>query len=198
MQRSNISFFVIVAAIIVMVVSCSKKPEYTCTTCPEENPSAKAARAYVDAHLADFGLREGIDVLDILDVNTAPDSYDMVSFYQSYHGVHVTQGYLWATVNLVGQVENVTYNVVTGIDIDTRYKISSLTALTTAKFHFQQIVGDAKQDGNGELAIYRLDGIDYLCWHFNLRSDLVSTLGDYYIDAHTGELVTYSLSEPVL
>lgn len=188
------SVLIVVASIL---LSCRDESEKRCSICPEPDPVVMAAKAYVNERLVDYGLRERIDALDVLSVNSFPDSFDRVNFYQTYRGVHVTQGYLSAKVNKILEIESVDYEVVTGIDIDTKPKISGLFAKARAIDLFEEIARGVELVGNGELAVYRIDGTDFLSWHYILRSTTTMTMGEYYIDARTGELLEYHIAERI-
>jgi Zn-dependent metalloprotease len=197
MSRARILLHIAFISGLTTFLSCTDNPDDDCTICPEPDPVVAAAKTYVNEHLADYGLRDRIDALNVLSVNSFPDSFDMVNFYQTYRGVHVAQAYLSVSVNHVFEIESVTYEIVTGIEIDTKPKVSSPYALVKAKTEFGRIVPNVEQDGNGELAVYRLESTDFLCWHFTLKSGSATTRGEYYINARTGELLAYYLIEPL-
>ncbi|MFQ5500191.1 MAG: hypothetical protein ACE5FH_11025 [Candidatus Zixiibacteriota bacterium] len=182
------------AACVLLLSACSREgPSPGCLTCPEEHPAAIAARTYIEGHLADFDLRDQFDEMLITTVDEDQIGWTHVRFDQHYLGVHVIQGELIVHLDTALVVQSVSGATVPGIDLDVSFQVSSETALATALDDFSNEAPDGEKVGYGELVVYRLQVVDHLCWRYEIRSATQLAAREYFVSAHSGEIV-YSRS----
>lgn len=175
---------------ILLIAGCSDDPTTSnCLSCPEENPAATAALAYIDAHQADFDLREEVDEMMIRTIEEDDLGMTHVRLDQHYRGVRVVQGELIVHLDKELIVKSVSGMTVPGINVDIAFQVSSDTALNTALTDFSNSATDGGNIGNGELVVFPWLGTNHLCWDFEILSATLLTAFEYFVSAHSGDII---------
>lgn len=172
--------------------------ELECPTCPVYNPAIIAAVEYIEQHKSEFGLRDQLDEMLFYDLQEGQPGMIQIYFQQHYRPqqndrrAFVVGGQLYVHVNPNLTVTSVSVNIIPGITIDTKYQIESRDALATAMNDFIADGGvDLSIHWGVKLSVLREQNSDYLCWAIEIRSKTQVAAREYFIDAVTGDIITY-------
>jgi Zn-dependent metalloprotease len=173
-----------------LVVGCDDDDK-PCPTCPEPNPAVVAALNYVDAHQAELGLRDEVDQMVSYRVQEDRYGFTHVRCHQFYKGVRVEGGELIVHLDTALEVSRVTDGIIRDVQVDVISAISALTAARVASEDFASGVYHVKQEGGAEKVVYRWLDTDHLCWVMTLQAVDGFDVREYYIDAHSGDIVRW-------
>lgn len=172
--------------------------ELECPTCPVYNPAIIAAVEYIEQHKSEFGLRDQLDEMLFNDLQEEQLGMIQVLLQQHYRPqqndrrAFVVGGQLYVHVNPNLTVNSVSGNIISGITIDTKYQIESREAAATAMNDFIADGGvDLSIHWGVTLSVLREQNSDYLCWAIEIRSKTQVAAREYFIDAVTGDIITY-------
>ena len=160
-----------------------------CVACPEPDPAIVVALNYIDGHRAELGLREEVD--QMVSYRVLKDDMGMthVRFYQYYKGVRVEGGELIVHLSAALEVTRVSGEVVRDVQVDTNVTISAGTAARIAQEDFQSDGFHVIQEGLIETIVIRWNDIDHLCWTMVFNATDAIDIRQYFVDAHSGEIV---------
>jgi Zn-dependent metalloprotease len=162
-----------------------------CSTCPEPNPAVVAALDYIDAHQAELGLRDEVDQMIPYRVQEDQFGFTHVRCHQFYKGVRVEGGELIVHLDTALEVTRVTDGIIRDVQVDVIPAISAWAAARIAREDFESDGLHVKQEGSTEKVVYRWLDTDHLCWVMTFRAVDGFDAREYYIDAHSGEIVRW-------
>ncbi len=160
-----------------------------CATCPEPDPAVVAALDYIDTHRAELGLRDEVD--QVKPYRVLKDGLGMthVRCYQYYKGVRVEGGELIVHLSATLEVQHVSNGIIHDVQVDVVPTVSALQAARFAQDHFWIDGYRTRLEGAIEKVVFRWLDIDHLCWVMVFRSTGGVEIREYFVDAHSCEIV---------
>ena len=176
-----------------MVVGCDDD-NHPCATCPRSDPAEAAALDYIETHRAELGLRDEVD--EVVPYRVQEDDLGMIHVrcHQFYKGVRVWGGEMIVHLNAALEVVHVSNGMFLNVVVDVKPVISRWTAGQTARNHFHDDGYLVERGGVIESVVFRWLGGDYLCWSVVLRAMGGVDKREYFVDAHTGEIIYWRSS----
>ena len=175
-------------ALALLMSGCDDDGE-PCPNCSKPDPAVVAALAYVDAHRAELGLREEVDQVAPYRVQEDDLGMTHVRCHQFYKGVRVSGGEIIVHLNAALEVVNVSSGIFHDVDVDVKPVITGWTAAHTARDDFRADGFRVEQREQIEKVIFRWFDGDHLCWSIVLRAIAGVDKREYFVDAHTGEII---------
>lgn len=177
------------AGLIALVASCSKDDSNPTSTTAD--PAESAALQYVADHMSDLQLRFGVDAMKVYSVNKDRYGGTHVRMDQTYYGLRVQSGE--GIVHLDADLKPTGFSdgIIVGVEADIHHQITAAQATSAALADF---ISDGYVDhdtSTPELVILRTGESDLLCWALTVRSQTQLGARQYFVDGHTGEVVTW-------
>ena len=118
--------------------------------------------------------------------------YWHIKFDQYYGGVIVFTRQIIAHLTPDFTFQSITGRFLKILDLDTTPTISSDEATEIAFIHSRGVTNEPLEQDDLELVVFHWEGINYLSWRMYLKSDTSLDKWEYFIDAHTGEVIHYA------
>lgn len=176
----------VLAALLTAGCDDDRKP---CVACPEPDPAIVVALDYIDSHRVELGLREEVDQMIPYRVQKDDLGMTHVRCYQHYKGVRVEGGELIVHLSATLEVRSVSGEVVRDVQVDIKVDVSALTAAHIAAEDFRSDGYTVSQDDGIEKIVLRWLDIDHLCWTMVFHATDGIDIREYFVDAHSGEIV---------
>jgi len=155
------------------------------------DPAETAALQYVAAHMDELQLREGIDGVKVYRIQTDRYGDTHVRMDQTYYGVRVQSASGICHLDADLQPTGFTSGLIIGVETDIHNDISATTATAKALADFAASGYVDHDVSTPELVVMRTGTGDFLCWSLVVRSQTQLGAREYFVDAHTGEIVTW-------
>jgi len=191
MRHSNLSLL-LTLVLMTILVSCSQdKNNGTGAVEPTVDPAETAALQYVADHMDELQLRSGIDGVKVYRIQTDQYGDTHVRVDQTYYGLRVQSG--TGIVHLDADLQPTSFSsgLIIGVETDIRNDISAATATAKALADFTSSGYVDHDVVTPELVVLRTGSSDFLCWSLVVRSQTQLGAREYFVDAHTGEVVTW-------
>gem|GEM_PF-6842046 len=188
----NVLNLLLALAITAGLISCSQDDSTpTGSTGSAVDPVETAALLYITDHQDEWQLRPFVDAMKVYSVTRDEFGQAHVRLDQTYHSLRVVQG--GAIVHLYAnlEVKYATPHVIVGVDTDLQNKISADEAVRAARSDFDAAGYVDHSASTPELVVLRYGKNDHLCWELAVQSGTQLGARQYYIDAHTGAIVTW-------
>lgn len=143
---------------------------------------------YLDDHKLKFNLNNPAQELKVLRSETDPYGSVHVRFDQQYHGIRVYGRQLLTHFNNENYLSAVNAKLEENITLDPQPQVSSTEALVVARDDLRSFFGDAVS-GPTELIVFPWEENHYLAWNIRLTSDSPPGNWEYFVDAHSGEII---------
>jgi len=149
---------------------------------------AAAAIAFFEANRGAYKIAEPSEELVVK--RTEEDNLGMkhIRFDQYHRGLKVIGGELIAHFNSSGRLATVNGHYLAGLEVDPEPVYGDSRAIEIATVDLESFFGKGEPD-SPELVILPWEKQNHLCWRLFLYSDTPMGRWEYFIDAHTGEVV---------
>lgn len=154
----------------------------------ERGEETATALAFLEANLDAYQMVNPSEELVVDRISHGRRGMVHVRFDQHYQTVRVVGGQILAHFSADGVLKTVNGSYHPGIEVNVSPKVTSETATERAIEHLASFFGEGKP-GEPELVIFPWQGHNYLCWRMFLRSITPMGQWEYFVDAHSGEIV---------
>ena len=178
--------------LMTVLVSCSQDENNSAGPAGTTvDPAETAALQYVAAHMDELQLRSGIDGVKVYRIQTDQYGDTHVRVDQTYYGLRVQSG--TGIVHLDAELQPTSFSsgLIIGVETDVHNDISATTATAKALADFTSSGYVDHDVFTPELVVMRTGTGDLLCWSLVVRSQTQLGAREYFVDAHTGEIVTW-------
>lgn len=154
------------------------------------NPGGKVSRtvAYFDEHKNAYKMSDPQKELVVKRVEEDKFGNHHLRFDQYYKGLKVIEGNLISHFNRDGELKTVNGFYQAEINLDVKPAVSPFEAIDIAAADLAENFGPAAPQ-QPELVVFPWLGEYFLCWHLFLLSDYPLGRWEYFIDAHSGEII---------
>jgi Zn-dependent metalloprotease len=153
----------------------------------EEDRAIEAALTYIEVNYS--YMLEHPNGLIVRSVNQAQTGWWHIRFYQYYKNVKVQYAESIAHMRPDLSMKFFDPSFYQGLNVDVIPAITLEEAVGIGQTHQLDIGGHGEIAGDEELIVFPWNDNFYLCWRYFLISDSAPARWEYFIDAHTGDII---------